>query len=213
MNDALNIYEAEERIACVCGYLYPVKAILPNYFFLRIADSWGWATWKRAWDYFESDGQKLLTEIQKRHLSSQFNCNNTYNYTGMLKQQMAGIISSWAIRWYASIFLRNQLCLYPGKSYVKNIGSDGSGVHSGKENQFDTELAESYIEITPMSIEESLIARRAFEAYFRHYYNLFAKIIRAIKNGTLGKKVKKIIRLKFYSYNWEQHVYSCKKSL
>jgi hypothetical protein len=33
-------------------------------FFIRGADCWGWATQKRGWEIFESDGQKLLNEVK-----------------------------------------------------------------------------------------------------------------------------------------------------
>jgi GT2 family glycosyltransferase len=53
MNDALNTYEQDERVISVHGYTYPVDEPLPETFFLRGADCWGWATWKRGWELFE----------------------------------------------------------------------------------------------------------------------------------------------------------------
>ena len=45
---------------------------LPETFFLKGADCWGWATWKRAWDLFESDGAKLLAQLRERGLEREF---------------------------------------------------------------------------------------------------------------------------------------------
>ena len=74
MNDGLNIYEEEEKVISVHGYVYPIKG-LPEIFFLRGADCWGWATWKRGWDLFEKDGKKLLDELEKRKLTKLFDFN------------------------------------------------------------------------------------------------------------------------------------------
>src|SRR5690606_36327663 len=50
-NDALDAYEEEVKVMEISGYMYPVKDSnkLPESFFFRVANSWGWATWARAW--------------------------------------------------------------------------------------------------------------------------------------------------------------------
>jgi len=53
MNEALEFYKDAEKVVCVHGYIYPIEAKLPETFFLRGADCWGWATWKRGWDLFD----------------------------------------------------------------------------------------------------------------------------------------------------------------
>ena len=47
----------------------------------------------------------------------------------MLERQLQGEVDSWAIRWHLSVFMRQGLVLYPGRSLVKNTGFDGSGTH------------------------------------------------------------------------------------
>ncbi|KKO18108.1 MAG: putative methyltransferase [Candidatus Brocadia fulgida] len=113
MNEALEFYEDEERVASIHGYIYPLKTLLPETFFLRGADCWGWATWKRGWNLFETDGSKLLYELKKNNLLRKFDLNGTYPYTRMLKDQAKGKNHSWAIRWHASLFLKEKLTLYP----------------------------------------------------------------------------------------------------
>jgi glycosyltransferase involved in cell wall biosynthesis len=142
MNDGLNIYEEEEKVISVHGYVYPIKG-LPEIFFLRGADCWGWATWKGGWDLFEKDGKKLLDELEKRKLTKLFDFNGAYPYTKMLKDQVEGKVDSWAIRWYASAFIHEKLTLYPGISLVKHIGD--LGTHVKDSSLFDVELSEKPI--------------------------------------------------------------------
>jgi hypothetical protein len=157
----MELYEGDKDVACVTGYVYPIKE-LPETFFIMGADCWGWATWKKEWNLFEADGMKLLQEIQSKKLEKEFNFGDAYPYTQMLADQISGKNSSWAIRWYASAFLKNKLCLYPGKSFVHNIGNDGSGVHCGKSDSFDVQLVSSYGEIKKISIIENRRYRKAF---------------------------------------------------
>ena len=148
MNKALELYKDEAKIASIHGYIYPIKN-LPETFFIKGADCWGWATWKDKWSIFESDGKKLLDEIKKKNLEREIDFNGSYGYTKMLKDQIKGKNNSWAVRWYISVFLKDMITLYPGQSYVQNIGFDSDATHCKSKtdlfkinlnNQFRAEL-------------------------------------------------------------------------
>jgi hypothetical protein len=165
MNDALDSYEHDDRVISVHAYSYPVSSVLPETFFLRGADCWGWATWKRGWDIFEADGRKLLRELEHRKLSYDFDFNGSYPYTQMLRDCIDGKNDSWAIRWYASAFLLGKLTLYPASSQVQNIGADGSGLHVGATRSFEHRQWGKRIAVGKIPVEESNASRRAFAAY------------------------------------------------
>jgi len=182
MNNALTFYKNNEKVISIHGYCYPVKDPLPETFFLKGADCWGWATWKRGWAFFELDANKLLQEIKNKNLEKEFDFNSSMRYIKMLENQIRGKIDSWAIRWYASAFLNGKLTLYPGISLVKNIGFDSSGTHLGTSNDFNVHISEKNIVVRPIPIEESIIARKAFEKYFELIKpNILQKIYTEIK--------------------------------
>lgn len=167
MNNSLDWYENDEGVISVHGYIYPVKEPLPDYFFLRGADCWGWATWSRGWKLFEADGKKLLNELKRRRLLKEFDFGSTYPYTKMLKKQIAGKNNSWAIRWYASAFIHEKLTLYPGMSYVQNIGNDASGTHSRETNQYEIDKLNVNLPSSKIEIKEDIKARNVISRYFR----------------------------------------------
>ncbi|HMH32286.1 MAG TPA: glycosyltransferase family A protein [Puia sp.] len=162
MNDALSLYENEEGVASIHGYVYPVKERLQETFFIRGADCFGWATWKRGWDIFIADGKMLLDQLQQTGQTHAFDFDGAYPYTKMLKDQTEGRNDSWAVRWYASAFLRNKFTLYPGTSLVHHIGGDGSGTHSGFGDILDVVLSESRIIVSRIEVKEDEQARLAF---------------------------------------------------
>jgi hypothetical protein len=189
MNRALALYADDDRVISIHGYTYPVKGSLPESFFIRGADCWGWATWQRGWELFEHDGNKLLAELERRNLTHEFDYQDNYPYTAMLKAQVAGHNDSWAIRWYASAFLKDRLTLYPGTSLVMNIGNDNTGTHGGKSTDFDTVLNRIDIDLERREVREDPQARRMFVKYFRSVKPSFARRMAGkVKRFLLGNR-------------------------
>lgn len=175
MNNALNLYEQNDKVISIHGYVYPVMQKLPETFFLKGADCWGWATWQRGWKLFNADSKLLLNEIRKRKLEFEFDIDGTTNNLKMLKNQIAGKVDSWAIRWHASAFINEKLTLYPGRSLVRNIGMDDMGTHTKSTKIYETVLSDTPIEVAEIPIEQNLEARKAFKEYFKSIKPNFLK--------------------------------------
>ena len=158
MNQALDRYADDARVVSIHGYVYPTLRPLPDYFFLRGADCWGWATWRRGWDLFQPDGARLLDQLEKDGSTHAFDIEGSFPYTQMLRDQIAGRNDSWAVRWYASAFVAGALTLYPGRSLVANIGLDGTGTHSLGDRGLAT-VAQRMSPLVPIPVEESAVAR------------------------------------------------------
>ena len=191
MNEGLDFYEAEEKVISIHGYIYPVQKPLPETFFLRGADCWGWATWKRSWDLFEKNGAKLLSELRQKNLTKKFDFDGCYPYTRMLEDQVAGKNNSWAIRWHASAFLADKLTLYPGKSLVQNIGADGSGTHCADMDQFDNPVSQEKNLLKKIPILENSEAREKIKKFFKPRQNLITKLSHKIQKKLRKKKRKR----------------------
>ena len=188
MNDALDLYERETEVGCIHAWNYHFENISdePSTFFLKGADCWGWATWRRGWDLFEADGQKLMDQLKASNLTYSFDRNGLYPYTDMLQQQIDGKVNSWAIRWHASLFLLNKFCLQPLKPIVKNIGFDHSGVHCVAENIDQFPVDEIQLEKIPV-----VEAEWYFGAYKDYLAKSEKKIIR--KRENIVSKLKRIL--------------------
>lgn len=186
MNSGLEIYKKNKNIASIHGYVYPIKnlkdKINGNYFFLKGADCWGWATWNKSWKKFQSNGKSLLKKIQKKKLIKEFNFNNSFDYYKMLNDQTKNKNDSWAVRWYASAFINDMLTLYPVYSYVKNIGIDKSGINSKLDllNLGNKKNIIKNFNIKKQKIVESKIGREQFEFFFKS--KKFYKIKMILKN-------------------------------
>jgi len=134
MNAALDFYADCEQVMQVSAYMFDVPEFkgLKEAMFLPFTTSWGWGTWKRAWDCFDALAQDWEVLAHDRNLRWQFNLDGSYDYYAMLRRQMRAESDSWAIRWYWSVFRQKGLVLYPPHSYVRNTGFDNSGMHGGR---------------------------------------------------------------------------------
>jgi len=177
MNEGLNKYQTEKDVISIHSFIYPIKKKLPETFFIKGADCLGWATWKEKWAFFEPDGRKLLLKLENKGLTSEFDFNNAYSYTQMLKDQIAGINTSWAVRWYASAFINNMLTLYPGRSLTYHAGNDGSGTNFGESTELDVQLSETPVVLQNIPIKESKSERKKIESYLKHHNASFLRII------------------------------------
>ena len=182
MNEALSFYENEKNVWHISGWNYPVETSgLGDSFFLRVMNCWGWATWADRWVHFEKDPQRLIDEWsqqQKQH----FDLDGSGVFWSQVTANAAGIINTWAIFWYATIYEKGGLCLNPSKSYVDNIGHDGSGVHCGNSQRIinTTKFSSpSQRDFTwPDNVAESTQAIELIKLYYKKQKKPFA--VRAI---------------------------------
>ena len=187
MNDALETYKDEPKVGHIQACDFTQDPSLPETFLIKWTGSWGWATWERAWKHFNPNGKALLEELEQRKLTYTFDFNGKYGFTRMLRRQIEGKNNSWAIRWNASLFLKDILSLNVGRSLVQNEGFDGSGTNCGGGGLYASNLHLAPLPVQKISpIEENKAARQAFVRYYARTNSFWAKAIRRIKRTLKG---------------------------
>ena len=169
MNDALEMYEQETRVASISGHNFPVNNSFNNKdtLFLKSATTWGWATWKRGWDLFNPNAEQLINLLKQKKALYELDFNNSYPFYSLLKKVKKGKISSWGVCWYASIFLNEKLTLFPVYSMVKNIGMVGTNINSDSTKFLGDRYYEHPILKFENVIEESPDFRKELTHHFR----------------------------------------------
>ena len=164
-NEALNRYREEPKVMHIGAYMYVLgDKNLPESFFYRAATSWGWATWDSAWQQFEPNINTLIQQFDNKK-KQEFSIEGTMNFWKQMQDFKRGKNNSWAIRWYASIFLKEGLTLNPSQSLVNNIGHDGTGVHSGINDIYNVIINPQPIKEFPTMIEENKAAYNAIKTF------------------------------------------------
>ncbi|EAY32010.1 glycosyltransferase [Microscilla marina] len=167
MNQALNLYASNPVVMQVSGHLPPVilNKKNPDTFFFKKTACWGWGTWAHAWAKLNLDPQYLLNEINSLDKVSAFNIDDSYNFIEHLEANIEGRMNTWAIRWQASVFLEDGLCLYPKKSLTRNIGFDGSGEHCTYSKLYLTQPMATSVEVVKVELTESDEARKKIATF------------------------------------------------
>ena len=141
MNDALDFYENNNQVMHISSYNFPIKVKKINETFLMPPTTcWGWATWENSWSFFRKNPEELLEKFSVKDIYD-FNLQDNFPYWSHVQQNLSGEIDTWAIFWYASVFLQNGQSLHPVIPLSKNIGNDGTGTNCGKDNIYDVELS------------------------------------------------------------------------
>lgn len=188
-NAALDHFEQEEKVMSISGYMYPVRQaeLLPETFFFRVVNSWGWATWGRAWRHFNPDIDQLIAGFSKEDIR-EFSVGHSENFWKQVGEFQQGKINSWAIRWYLSVFKNRGLTLYPRQSMIQNIGTDGSGTHSDEDKAYEVRLAQEFRGHYPDQIREDKQAYTAIRYFFQHRKgSLLSRVIRYSKKKWKGR--------------------------
>ena len=129
----LNIYENDTRVMQIGGTSWnPSSLPKPDsYFFTCYPISWGWATWKRAWTFYDFNMTSWLSNMNQSMIYSPFSTDIEKNRRKEIwNQTYEGQIDTWDYQWFYSIRLQNGICISPRKNLIKNIGLRSDGTHT-----------------------------------------------------------------------------------
>lgn len=103
-----------------------------SYYFSKYPHCWGWATWKRAWQYY--DPSEMLLDTNLENLSVNMDGRTELHYwKSLLGKVKDGRVDSWACRWALSCWRRGMLTVTPYQNLVRNVGSGVGATHTSNE--------------------------------------------------------------------------------
>jgi acetyltransferase-like isoleucine patch superfamily enzyme len=170
MNEALETYKDDEQIMHISGYMYPADFDAESdTFFLNVQSCPGWATWARAWQHYRHDAGALCEEVRRHEGGVPYFDIGWTKWFSQLEKNVSSPGYSFAVRWYATCFLRKGLSLFPKRSLVRNIGIDGSGEHCQPSTMYDV-VPVDYITVARQEIVENTSVRQAIGKHYEKYY-------------------------------------------
>jgi len=179
MNDALDFYRNEQRVQSISAYSLKLSERSSGYYFQTRPASWGWGSWKDRWDPEIFDKKKIQAEIESNPaLLKQFTkyCGN--DISRMLLDSLSGKNDSWYVRWTYNHFKTQRVALYPGRSFVTNIGHHENATHCKGINTYVSEPVDPGISSFdfPMFQQPDQLTSRHFLNYFKRSYKLVFRI-------------------------------------
>jgi hypothetical protein len=166
MNEALDLYDLEKKVMHISGYMFPVRRKLPPTFFYNTASCWGWGTWQDRWVHYQHDAKFLLREIYNKERLHEFNLEGKADFTQQLQANISGKHDTWAIKWYASFFLKNGMALHPYPSLTDNIGHDKTGNNCASSEAFHWNQLAEEMPVKKIALKESSHARKLMMRFY-----------------------------------------------
>jgi len=150
----LEKYRYVPEVFGISGYSTPIPDEIRStyqydaYFFPRMG-SWGWATWKDRW---QKDNRNLadltMCAIEKNVDLEQGGRDIPDSIGNVL---LGKVTDTWTLPWLVNVYLNRGCYVYPTVSHINNIGLDGTGVHCGATDKYNTTLCDVLPEHFPVS--------------------------------------------------------------
>jgi hypothetical protein len=159
MNDALSFYQDTPQVMHVSAFTRPdlqpaVDKLNQDTYFFYHTYTWGWGTWKRAWDKFTTDALAVKKMAAAKGNIKKLNMDGTFEFFWGL-DAVAKKKFSYNTIWHSVVFLNDGLCLYPKRSLVDNIGHDGSGTNCKPNELFkQTEALAAAVPVKAIPLKE-----------------------------------------------------------
>ena len=144
VTQCLERYKDNRQVLTIGGWTVPLSHAAKDYaydaYFQPRVETWGWATWRRAWPYYERNVKAAYARAKRAGID--LNQGGT-DVPGMIERFIGGKLDAWSPGWLLGVYLNRGYCVYPVKSHIQNIGFDGSGVHCGTTSHFNSPICQS----------------------------------------------------------------------
>jgi hypothetical protein len=132
--ELLEKYRDDPKVGAVCGNNYDDPGDWPgdaSYRFTRYHHSWGWGTWRRAWQYFDRE-EKLLSEVARLRKKNWMKLSRREwaYWEHCFQRTYAQKLDAWDYRWTLSLWIHRLICIVPKANLVRNIGFGAQATHT-----------------------------------------------------------------------------------
>jgi len=186
-------YRYDTRVMQVSGtnILLDWKSDIQSYHFTFSHHIWGWASWRRAWQYFDFK-MPLWTkpEIKERVrdvIANELNFEVAARFFDEAYQGM----DAWDYQWAFAKFIQSGLTITPAVNLVSNIGFGEDATHTttDSENSVVANLSTSKLKF-PLKIHGFVAPDRDFErSYFNKYWEQHSL------RGRIKRKVNSLFKI------------------
>lgn len=103
-----------------------------SYYFSQISHIWGWASWRRAWQYYDVNCRSFfIPENEPRLYADPYIDQNVKK---MLEEACSGSLDTWDVQWQYAVISRNGLAILPDSNLICNLGFAPDALHTTDVN-------------------------------------------------------------------------------
>ncbi len=140
-DELLELYANDTRVGQIsgCPMFFSEITRLSSYVFSRYGSIWGWASWRRAWDYYDMKIRSWPTFRSLGALDAVVHSRAEHKKRERLYNEMheKQIFDSWDYQWGYAKFTQGLLSVVPCQNLIENTGFGLDGTHYGPEDKFE----------------------------------------------------------------------------
>lgn len=194
--ELLERYRDDERVMSICGTNYQLgrRRTTDSYYFSLYSNCWGWATWRRAWKYYDID-MKLWPQLRDTDFLKNLlvDRRGVEVWNKIFNDIYEGRGNSWFFRWMLSCWTQSGLAIISDRNLICNIGSGVDATNTISSD--DWVFMNMPVEAIDLPLKHPGYMIRNYEAdrfVQNNFYDYSRNIIKGIKkkvNQVSGKKV------------------------
>lgn len=168
----LEYYRHDERIMLISGgnFQHGQSRTDYTYYFSKYNDNWGWASWRRAWNYYDYE-MKTWPEYKKANLIMSI-CNDPNEqafWTALFDDVCSGSIDTWDYQWTYAFFSQMGSAVVPNSNLIANLGCRTDATHTKSEDNPIANLPRT--EIWEIKHPPFIVRNQEADAYaFEHVF-------------------------------------------
>ena len=134
----LSTHKDDSQIMHIGGTNFQSKDVdlSDSYYYSRIVHVWGWASWKRAWGFYNVAIDEYTKPILRKWFTDyKFNKNSFLYWHKAFTSVKENRINTWDYQWTYALWKHNGLSIIPSQNLVANIGFDKNATHTTKGSE------------------------------------------------------------------------------
>lgn len=183
MNKGLELYKSNKDIFAICGYLEPViLKTIDDTFSRQGFTSNGYGVWKNKYQKMENSNFLIVNErLSFINFQKMIDSMGYHVVSGLIySEKMKYFLLDYYICYY--LYKKSMRCIFPKLSLVRNIGQDGSGMHSGTNHKLQNQdIYEKEINMHTNSIDSSVLDRDISHYHKRTFMHSIYQYYKFIK--------------------------------
>jgi hypothetical protein len=165
----LNYYRDDERVWVISGNNFQDGIIRSpySYYFSKYPHIWGWATWRRAWRYWQ-DQPQLWTEFKQLDLLAAIHPHPQENnywqgiFDAIFYHQHP---DTWDYLWSFACWSQGGLSIIPQVNMVSNLGFREDATHTRNPKHKNANLATADLELASMTHPPFVVSHTVADQY------------------------------------------------
>ena len=169
--ELLDLYEDQPQIMSIAGFRYLPDNInsAKSYCFSKYTQSWGWATWKRAWSLMDAE---LTTwdDLQQASWLDTYLLNQDYStYWRHIFNKMKNGMDTWDYAWIYSCWKNSGLTIHPNVNLISPIGFGLNATHN-RDEAHPAAFRKTIPMAFPLRHPGEIILQNHFEEWVEEHY-------------------------------------------